>query len=231
MLSRSTHTARRPAAWQHAPMTWHEALRRELVDALTAVPLDAPTLCEGWQARHLAAHVVLRQSSPAVGLGLLLPRLTRQLADRRVDALAATVADDAAYRALVARAAARPPAWHPTAWAADALDAVELFVHTEDVRRGAGTATPRPLDAGLADHLWRSLVRMAPLRLRGVRAGVVLVRDDAVRARVRRPRGDGTAVVRGGVAELLLLLTGRGTAADVQVEGPGAAALTAVLPV
>lgn len=230
MLSRSAHTARRPAAWQHAPMTWHEALRRELVDALTAVPLDAPTLCEGWQARHLAAHVVLRQGSPAVGLGLLAPRLTSQLADRRVEQLAATVTDDASYRALLQRVATPPPAWHPMSWAGDAIDAVELFVHTEDVRRGAGAPGPRSLDVGLADHLWRSLVRMAPLRLRGVRAGVVLVRDDDVRAQVRRPRGDGTAVVRGGVAELLLLMTGRGTAADVRVDGPGAAALTAVLP-
>ncbi|WP_019137292.1 TIGR03085 family metal-binding protein [Cellulomonas massiliensis] len=211
-------------------MTWHQALRRELVDALAAVPPDAPTLCEGWQARHLAAHVVLRQTSPAVGLGLLLPRVT-SLADRRVEQLAATVTDDAAYRALVARVAKRPPAWHPTAWAGDAADSVELFVHTEDVRRGAGAADPRPLDAGLSDHLWRSLVRMAPLRLRGVHAGVVLVREDEVRARVRRPRGEGTAVVRGEVSELLLHLTGRGTAADVHVEGPGADALTAALPV
>jgi len=251
MLSRSSDTPARasgpvatgararpvPGArpWQHAPMTWHEVLRGELADALADAAPDAPTLCEGWQARHLAAHVVLREHSAAVGLGLLAARVS-SLADRRVERLADTVTDEDAYRALVARVSDRPPAWHPAAWAGDAINLVEFFVHAQDVRRGAGPVPPRAVDPDLDDRLWRWAVRAARLRLRRVRAGVVLVRDDGVRASVRRPRGEGgdgesTVVVRGAPGELVLLLTGRGAAADVSLEGPGADALTAVLPV
>ena len=44
-------------------MTWHEIERAQLAQALLDVAPDAPTLCEGWQARHLAAHIVLRERS------------------------------------------------------------------------------------------------------------------------------------------------------------------------
>jgi uncharacterized protein (TIGR03085 family) len=200
-------------------MTWHEVERAALVDALLAVPYDAPTLCEGWQARHLAAHVVLREHSPAVGLELAVPRLNVR-SDAAVEKRAALVTDDASYAELVDEVAHGAPVWHPGRWAGDLTNVTEFYVHTEDVRRGAGPVPPRALEPGLVDALWRQVQTAARLRLRRVPVGVVLVRPDGVRRRVHAPReGRGAVVVRGDVGELLLWLTGRTQAADVRFEG------------
>jgi len=195
-------------------MTWHETERGWLADALRAADPDDPTLCEGWQARHLAAHLVLREhpgaASSAVRGGLAAA----------TERLAATAGDQEGYAALVDRFAAPPPRWSPVAWAGDAVNATEYFVHTEDVRRGAGAAEPRDLPDGLAEVLWGQLLRMAPLRLRRLGPGVVLVRHDDVRSAVHGPRaGHGSVVLRGDVGELVLAVSGRLQAADVRVDG------------
>ena len=76
-----------------AVMTWHEIERAQLAQALLDVAPDAPTLCEGWQARHLAAHVVLRERSPMVGAGIAVPALSA-----RAEAAIAKLADQAVDR-------------------------------------------------------------------------------------------------------------------------------------
>ena len=38
--------------------------RQRLSSTLTRVGPDAPTLCEGWRTRDLAAHIVLRERRP-----------------------------------------------------------------------------------------------------------------------------------------------------------------------
>lgn len=215
-----------------AVMTWHEIERAQLAQALLDVTPDAPTLCEGWQARHLAAHVVLRERSPMVSAGIAVPALSAR-AEAAIARLADQAATEGAYRDLVARVADRPARWHPAAWVAESANVVEFFVHTEDVRRGAGPVPARDLDAGLVEALWSHLPRAAAGRLRPVPVGVVLVRDDGIRHRLRAPKADhGTVVVRGGTGELVLYMLGRGPAADVRVEGDvdDIAAIEAVLP-
>ena len=200
-------------------MTWHSIERARLAQALTDAGPHAPTLCEGWDAAHVAAHVVLREHSPLVGLGLAVPALSAA-GDRAIDELAATGSTDDGFRALVARVAAGPARWHPMAWAGELVNLVEFWVHTEDVRRGAGDTTPADLPTDEEAALWQSLVRAARLSYHGVPVGVVLVRPDGVRHVVRRPSGDhGTVAVRGAVGELLLHAYGRGAAAHVVVEG------------
>jgi len=214
-------------------MTWHPILRAQLADALLAAGPDAPTLCEGWRSRHLAAHVVLRESSLTVGAGIAVPGLAAR-SDAAIDDLAQTAAGDGPFRDLVARVADGPPRWHPTSWAGDAANVVEFFVHTEDVRRGGGPVPPRELDPALVDELWRRLLQTARLPLRRAGVGVVLVRQDGQRRRVRGPGGGhGTVVVRGDVPELLMWVHGRGAAADVDLEGDPSdvAALRSLLPV
>jgi uncharacterized protein (TIGR03085 family) len=49
--------------------------RKALADALQAAGPDAPTLCEGWQTRDLAAHLVLRERRPDAAAGILLKPL------------------------------------------------------------------------------------------------------------------------------------------------------------
>jgi len=200
-------------------MTWDQIERAQLAQTLREVPPDAPTLCEGWQARHLAAHIVLREHSPVVGAGIAVPLLASR-AEARIAALADQATTEGTYRDLVARVADRPAPWHPSAWAPETSNLIEFFVHTEDVRRGAGPVPPRDLDPELVDALWSQLTRSGALRLRRVPVGVVLVRNDGIRHRVRSPKGDhGTVVVRGEVGELVLYLFGRGAAAQVEIEG------------
>jgi len=195
-------------------MTWHETERDWLADALRAAAPQDPTLCRGWQARHLAAHLVLREH-PGVATTAVRGGLAAA-----TERLAATATDAAGYTALVDRVAARPARWSPVAWAGDAVNATEYFIHTEDVRRGAGAVAPRELPDGLTELLWSQLVRTAPLRLRRLGQGVVLVRPDDVRSAVRAPRaGHGAVVLRGDVGELVLAVSGRLQAAQVRVDG------------
>jgi uncharacterized protein (TIGR03085 family) len=209
------------------------ALRAELAEALLAAGPDAPTLCEGWQTRHLAAHVVLRERSLVVGAGLVLPPLAGR-AQAKIDDLADQAATEGAYRDLVARVADGAARWHPPAWAPEAGKPIEFFVHTEDVRRGAGDASPRTLPPELTEALWKQLLRSAGLRTRRSGVGLVLVREDGRRARVRKPSGDsGVVVARGAVGELVLWSTGRGGSADVSLTGhpTDVTALSRALPV
>ncbi|WP_449385279.1 TIGR03085 family metal-binding protein [Cellulomonas soli] len=214
-------------------MTWHEVLRSQLADALAEAGPDAPTLCEGWQARHLAAHIILRENNAVVGAGLVVPALAANT-ERATEELAATGQSEGGFRDLVSRVATTPPPWHPMAWAGDAANVVEFFVHTEDVRRGSGHGEPRELDPGLVQALWAQLPRFAGLRARRTGVGLVVVRPDGVRRRLRAASaGHGSVVVRGEVGEVLLWLSGRGAAAHVHLEGAAEdlEALTAALPV
>lgn len=200
-------------------MTWHETERAWLADTLRATPWDAPTLCAGWQARHLAAHLVLREKAPRAGVGAVGTAATRG-PDAAVHRLAEGVGGPEEYAALVDTFARPPARWSPLSWAGDAVNASEYFIHTEDLRRGGGPAAPRELPDGLRDLLWRQLLRIAPLRLRRLGPGLVLVRPDDVRAAVHRARaGHGTVVARGDVGELVLAVSGRLQAADVRLEG------------
>ncbi|GAA4624281.1 TIGR03085 family metal-binding protein [Cellulomonas oligotrophica] len=200
-------------------MTWHATERARLAEALTAAGPDAPTLCAGWRSRHLAAHLVVREQAPSLGAGVVVPVLTGRL-DEAIDTLAADAQDADGYAALVERFATPPPRWSPVSWAGELINVTEYFVHGEDVRRGAGPVGARPVPDELRDRLWSQLVAVAPLRLARLGVGVVLVRPDGVRRRVRSPRaGHGAVVLRGEVGELVLAVSGRLQAAHVQVEG------------
>ena len=213
-------------------MSWYVHERTALADALREAGPTAPTLCAGWEARHVAAHVLLRERSPRVGLGLAIPALTPQ-SDRLTAELADTARDAAGFAALVDQVARPASRWTPVAWAGDAANLVEFYVHTEDVRRGAGPVPARDLEPELARALWERLGSMARLGYRRSPAGVVLVVTDGPRKAVHRPHGDhGTVVVRGTVGELTLHALGRGAAATVEIVGApeDVAALQAVLP-
>lgn len=200
-------------------MTFHEIDRAHLVDALESTGPGVPTLCEGWQTEHLAAHVVLRESSPLAAAGIVLP-FARARAEAELDALAATSSTPDGWADLVARVAAGPRRISPVAWGGDKANLVELAVHTEDVRRGTGPAEPLDRSPEHLDALFDQLRLMARLYYRKVDTGVVLVVPGGRRAKVRSARGDaGTVVVRGTVLDLLLHATGRTEAAVVEIEG------------
>jgi uncharacterized protein (TIGR03085 family) len=200
-------------------MPWHPLERATLARALREAGPDAPTLCEGWASRHLAAHVVLRETAPLVAAGAAVRALNPR-AERAVARLAERSADPAGYADLVARVERGPSRWSPMAHLGDAGNLLEFFVHTEDVRRGAGPVPPLELAPAHAEAIWSRLARQAPLLYRRAGVGIVLVVPGGPRRAVRRPRGDtGTVVLRGQIGEIALHAFGRQGAARVDVLG------------
>jgi uncharacterized protein (TIGR03085 family) len=182
-----------------------------------------PTLCEGWTTLDLAAHLVLREHRPDAGLGLLggpLAAHTRSVQRR--------LAGRTPYPHLVQMIRNGPPRFSlfGLPGADERANAVEYFVHHEDVRRAQPDWEPRKVDQGLTEMLWRRL-GMAKFVLRKAPVGVELARDD--RPEPARPGGSRVRItakartpvvtVTGPPAELTLWTCGRTTAARVRLDG------------
>ncbi|MEN2745239.1 TIGR03085 family metal-binding protein [Sinomonas halotolerans] len=206
-------------------MHYVDLSREVLAETLLAAGPDAPTLCAGWRTRHLAAHLVLRERNPKVGLGLMLRKFAGT-SDRATDRLAGEHASPARYARLVGQFRAGPPALSPLRLPAldEAANLAEFFVHTEDVRRASDRWAPRALDAAYADALWHEVVKRAAFLYRGVDLGIVLVSTDGPR-HVAKRAAVSVAIV-GDPGELLLHAHGRTDHALVTFEGqPDAVAL------
>ena len=206
-------------------MTWNHAERLALADALEYAGPGAPTLCEGWSTEHLAAHVVLRESAPLVGAGIVVPVLTERT-ERLTRALGERSTAPADYAALVERVRQGPPRWHPLSLVGDPAQLAEMFVHTEDVRRGAAdgrSVPPRAHPSGLDDALWRTLRRMRRGLYRDVPHPVVLQggtgRELVLGRRGSNRPGGARVTVVGPVGELVLHAFGRTRVAHVEIRG------------
>lgn len=184
-----------------------------LADLLEAVGPDAPTLCDGWRARDLAAHVVVREHRPDAAAGLLL----KPLASRLDKAMAEFAAKP--YEELVQLVRTGPPRFSPFSLKQidEAANVVEFYVHTEDVRRAQPDWTRRELDPVLQNTLWSRLERTARLTGRKAPTGLVLRRPDG--QTVVAHKGTPVVTVTGEPSELLLFLYGRQQAADVELDG------------
>ncbi len=185
--------------------------RARLCDVLTEAGQEAPTLCEGWLTRDLAAHLFVRERRPLAMPGILLGGSFAKLTAGSM----ASALRRHGYAGLVARVrSGPPPLWRPLD---DLVNITELFVHTEDVRRAAPTSDPRN-DPQLDSVLWAALGRMSRLLTRKVRGvGLELERPDG--ARIVARRGQPRAVLSGGAQELVLFLHGRGQVARVSLSG------------
>ncbi|GGN69450.1 TIGR03085 family protein [Streptomyces albiflavescens] len=174
---------------------------------------DAPTLCEGWNTRDLAAHVVVRERRADAAGGILIKQLAPRL--ERVMAEFA----EKPYEELIQLIRTGPPRFSPFALKQidEASNTVEFYVHTEDVRRAQPDWTPRELDGVFQDALWSRLERTARLTGRGAPTGLVLRRPDGQTAVAHK----GTPVVTatGEPSELLMFALGRQKAADVELDG------------
>jgi uncharacterized protein (TIGR03085 family) len=194
--------------------------RAALCDALDAVHPSSPTLCEGWTAHHLAAHVWLRENDTlAVAQGLVLRR--PEILEHRM----AEVMTQRGYADLVAAIRRGPAGLSP--FRLPGMDAaangLEFFVHCEDVRRGSGNNTPRPTDLAFEELCWKRLPAMARIFLRGCPVAVWLERDVPPGEPLRIGRGPDIVTLFGAPSELLLYLFGRRSAANVEVIGEPAA--------
>jgi uncharacterized protein (TIGR03085 family) len=191
------------------------AARRErsaLVDTLRAVGPDAPTLCDGWTTRDLAAHLVVRERRLDATPGIMVPFLagyTEKVQDK--------VARSKSWDDLLGLVSSGPPLYSPFKLLDPVANLGEMFIHHEDVRRAVDGWQPRVLDPSTAGLLRRQLGLMSRLMLSKLPAQVVL-RTPAGGQIARVGRGD-TVTVTGDPQELLLFVAGRDA---IRVEFDGA---------
>ena len=156
-------------------MSLARAERAELSDTLDRVEPDRPTLCAGWTARDLLAHLLVRERQPWAAAGIVVPALSG------ITAHAMRGYADTPWPEMVDALRSGPPSWSPLRL--DRIDEVangaELFVHHEDVRRGEPGWTTRGADETRDGALWALVTRM----------GRTLYRRSPVGVAVRRTTG------------------------------------------
>lgn len=197
------------------------ALRQHVTDLLLAVGPDAPTLCEGWKARDLAAHLVVRDRRPDAMPGILVPALagyTKKVQDARAQQPFDAVVDDVRTG---------PGRLNPMSVPAvnEKVNLVEYTVHAEDVRRAqtddAAAALP-PLPSGTEEAIWAALPAWSKLTLRTCPVGVSVRCPGYGDAELKAPATDGGVTLVGSPVDVLMHLSGRRQTSRVTIEGPQA---------
>lgn len=197
--------------------------RDELCATLAELDADqwaAETLCAGWDAGDVAAHLIAREREPWTGPGIVLGGPLAALTDRRRAAWEAR-----GREVLIATLAAGPP-W-PLSGPLSDVQVCEDWIHEQDVRRGgADLPTSAPVDE-VAQLLWTAAKRFATRTL-AIDTDIVIELTDGtrrhrVRARPRMPLALSTTaradvVITGPVGELLLFVAGR-DAVTVIIDG------------
>ncbi|GAA3296028.1 TIGR03085 family metal-binding protein [Dactylosporangium vinaceum] len=184
--------------------------RNALADALLAAGPDAPTLCEGWATRDLAAHLVLREHRPDAAAGIMLKAVAGHT--RKVqDSLAA-----GDYAALVQRVRKGPALLRPFD---EAMNVVEFFVHHEDIRRAAPEWSQRPIPQPYSQSLAKNAKRTARLSARRFPARIEVSGPDVEPFTVN-PKQERAVSISGAPGELVLFFSGRQSSAEVSITGP-----------
>jgi uncharacterized protein (TIGR03085 family) len=203
-------------------MTLARAERVALSDTLEKTDPGRPTLCEGWTARDLLAHMLVRERQPWSSVGAVVPVLAP------VTEQAMRGYSDTPWAEMVEELRSGPPAWSPyrIARVDEAANGAEFFVHHEDVRRGEPGWEPRPTDPTRDDALWTLITRMGRLLYRRSPVGVVVRRPGGEQAVIKT--GKGLVTVEGEPGEIVLHAFGRdATRVDLRGEPADVAALEA----
>ncbi|MFJ6808876.1 maleylpyruvate isomerase family mycothiol-dependent enzyme [Streptomyces anulatus] len=178
---------------------------------------DAPSLCEGWTVRDVAAHLVDAARTTRIGFvaGLVRARFDfdRQNARGVERERGASPQETLERLRRVASRTTTPPAPLDTRL-------VEEVVHGEDIRRAVGLVRPYPQEAVV-----RALRLQArtPASFGGAKELVARVRLTATDADLSIGEGPD---VTGPALSLLLAVSGRRAALD-ELDGPGLSVLVA----
>lgn len=176
--------------------------RAALVDTMRATGPDAPTLCEGWTTRDLAAHLVVRERRLDAAPGILVPKLAGYTARVQEQVTASTD-----WPELLARVAAGPPLYSPFILLDPLVNVAEMYIHHEDVRRAGSTWQPRVLDDATTASLARQVGSFARMTLSKAPARVTLATAEG---KALTTVGKGAPVtISGDPGELLLFAAGR----------------------
>lgn len=205
--------------------TWQvierERLRlADLLDELTPARWESGSLCTEWRIRDIAAHLSLVAEPPPAwtfvtngarargNFHRLNTIMTKARAERSTEAIVTSLRLKAGSRQLPVVTNYRNVLF-------------DLLVHIQDAAIPLGLEVPMPVEAAqdAASRVWTmGWPFWAKRRLRGLH---LIATDGEWEA------GDGLEV-RGAIADLLMLLTGR-TATIDRLNGPGLPALTASL--
>jgi uncharacterized protein (TIGR03085 family) len=190
------------------------AERLALCEVFLEVGPDVPTLCEGWTARDLAAHLVVRERRPDTAPGIFVAALEGHTEKVRV------AEAERPWPELVERVRSGPPRWNPMHLGPidELANTVEFFVHHEDVRRAQAGWRPRALSPELEAGLAARLRRMGAVLTRRAKVGLVLQPTGG--DPIRLHRGEPVVTISGPVGDLVLYVFGRKDAAQVELDGP-----------
>ncbi|BBY95216.1 TIGR03085 family protein [Mycobacterium gallinarum] len=183
-------------------MTAAQRERAALVATMSEIGPDAPTLCEGWTTRDLAAHLVVRERRLDAAPGIAIPFLAGY-----TDKVQRRTASSSGWDELVEKVSSGPPLLSPFKLLDSVANMDEMFIHHEDVRRAQPGWEPRSLDAETIAALRRPVGIMARLTMGKVPARVTL----------QTPEGETVAVVGSGpgltvtgdIGELTMFVAGR----------------------
>lgn len=189
--------------------------RRHLAALLRRVGEDAPTLCEGWDTRDLAVHLVERDSRPDIMISKHVPSVP--FLSKKAQA-----SSEALHRlpwAELVSAIEKPSLLSPAHIGPldRRLNTVEFFIHHEDVRRAQQTWHRRHLLQDEEKDLWATLRIMAKPQLRHEQDSVILIAPGYGSARAGKGKTHRVQVLRGAPSELLLWAFGRKEAAEVEI--------------
>jgi uncharacterized protein (TIGR03085 family) len=197
--------------------------RRALCDLFEELGADVPTLLNGWTAKDLASHIVLRERDLIAGPCLVLPGLFQRFAERR----RARLAERREFEWLVARIrSGPPPGFFRIGWVRSFPNLNEFFVHHEDVRRANGLGPRDSLSPALEAALWRNVRQGSRYLSRRLREAGLEIRWAGTDERITVREAEPTVRLSGQPGELLLYIFGRQAAARVEVTGPAKAVAT-----
>jgi uncharacterized protein (TIGR03083 family) len=183
-----------------------------LFEDLSEQEWETPSLCAGWRVRDVAAHLTLAHMGafPAtVALARARGNFNRMVRDTALRQACLPVREYAPrLRAMAGSRRKAPGVSHLE-------PLIDVLVHGQDIALPLGRTRPMPAQAAMAaaDRVWPDLFPWrAERKLRGFRLAATDCSWSA---------GDGL-LVKGPIAAILLLLTGRNAALS-ELSGPGAA--------
>jgi uncharacterized protein (TIGR03085 family) len=186
--------------------------RLALCDLALEVGPDAPTLCDGWDAADLVAHLLVREREPIAAAGVALRPLAG-LTDRAMERRRRGDFGEAVERLR------RPGFLYALPPVDRTLNALEFLVHHEDLRRGAPGWSPRVLPPADLDEVFSQLRRGSALLGRRLPSPAVLRRSDTGEQAVLR-KGPAPVTITGPVVELALFVFGRSATTELTLDGP-----------
>jgi uncharacterized protein (TIGR03085 family) len=194
--------------------------RHALCETALALGPDVPTLCGGWNARDLVAHLLVRENSMVGAAGITFPPMSG-FTER-----AMARAGRAPFPEMVEKLYDPGLTPYRLPGVERLTNTLEYLVHHEDLRRAQPGWTPRRLPAADEDELWQLIKGAARLATRKAGVPIVVRRSDRPGEEATIRKGDDPVVVTGRPSELTLFFFGRDQLDGVTFDGPPASVTT-----